>query len=86
MFAVVFPFHLEGQNKEKVHFNISFDVIEGDLPFLIGWPSLRAMKANINCEHMNLGVRVNDGYHRLKLHTDDDHVYLPFKSRSSFAI
>ncbi len=37
-------------------------MIPGSLPFLVGWPTLRAMKANLNCEHINFGVQV-DGYY-----------------------
>lgn len=72
LFAVSFPFDLEGERKDRVEFNIRFD---------IGWPTLRSMRANINCEHMNLGLKFNDSFYRVKLLSDSDHVYLPFRSR-----
>lgn len=42
----------EKLDKTTVHFSIKFDVIEGNLPFLIGLPTLKAMKANINLRYM----------------------------------
>lgn len=82
MFAVKFPFIFEDHTKGPVSFNIKFYVIEGNLPLLIGWPSLRSMKANLNCEYLNLGLKINAVYHKLLLKNDKNHVYLPFRFRS----
>lgn len=84
--GIQFPFHLKSKDDEEVTFKVHFDVIPGNLPFLIGWPSLRAMRANINCEYMNLGLKLKGNFYRVPLIGDEHHVYLPFqlKSRSYY--
>ena len=79
--AVLFPFKFKGKNNEEVPFKIHFDVIPGQLPFLIGWPSLRAMKANLNCEYLNLGIKVDGKFIHIPLNSCQYHVYLPFHNR-----
>jgi len=69
--------------KRNLKFNVQFDVLEGDLPFLIGKPTLKAMKANINFEHMILGLKVNNSHFRIRLHDNGHHVLLDFKTSGS---
>ena len=83
LFAVLFPFRLKSTTGEPVTFKIHFDVIEGNLPFLIGLPSLRAMRASVNCELIRLGFKLKGVFHRVKLSLDEHHLYLPFRSSLS---
>lgn len=79
IFAIKMPFHAKNVNGEKtVEFDVAFDVIEGDLPFLLGLPTLAAMRANVHFKYMTLSFSLHGKYHRLKLLRDGDHVYLPF--------
>eukprot|EP00171_Calliarthron_tuberculosum_P023073 IDg23073t1 len=82
LFAVRFPLICERANNEgkSVKFHIKFDVIEGDLPFLIGLPSLRAMKACLNFHNSSLLFTLGGKMTKLKLMYDHHHVYLPFSS------
>lgn len=66
----------------KVLSNSTFPstVIQGDLPFLVGLPSLEAMRPNLNFEHSNLSFKLADKYHRLELIKSDGHLHLPFRS------
>ncbi len=49
LFAVNVPFTCKGKDNEvQVTFDVKFDVIEGDLPFLLGFPSLMSMKSTLN--------------------------------------
>jgi len=79
--AILFPFSHKSVKGYITRFQVHFDVIPGSLPFLIGWPSLKAMRANINCEFMNLGIKVNNRYSRIPLKDGGHHVFLPFKSK-----
>lgn len=74
--SVQFPFRSTGHADPL--FDIQFDVIDGDLPFLVGLPSLISMKASINFNLKWLGVRANDEYVKLNLTLVNGHVYLPF--------
>eukprot|EP00171_Calliarthron_tuberculosum_P022319 IDg22319t1 len=82
MFAVRFPLICEnaGQRGDDVKFYIRFDVIPGKLPFLIGFPSLKSMKANLNFKFNTLGLYLHDQYAKVPLQTDETHIYLPFSS------
>lgn len=66
----------DGQNSARLE--VSFDVVEGELTFLIGLPALKAMYATVNFEYLNLFLRVNGEYHCLAIVEDDDHIHLPF--------
>lgn len=77
--AIRFPFSCNNKDgSDKQEFDITFDVIEGSLPFLIGLPSLRNMKGNLNFDRNFLGLRLNDAYIRVELLHFDSHLYLPF--------
>lgn len=62
----------------RIEFNIAFDVVDGDIPFLIGLSTSKAMKCNVNFKHLNLSLRFDNEYHRLGLVEDDGHIHLPF--------
>ena len=80
--VVLFPSKFKGKNNEEVPFKIHFDVIPGQLPFLIGWPSLRAMKENLNFEYLNLSIKVGGKFIRIPLNSCQYQIYLPFHNRS----
>lgn len=58
---------------------IHLDFIAGNLPFLISRASLRCMKSNVNCEYLNMGIKVEGKFHHIPLTESDPHVYLPFR-------
>lgn len=81
LFAVRFPFYSTDQPDPL--FNIQFDFIDGSLPFLVGLPTLIAMKSSINFNSRWLGVRTGesrDDYVKLSLHCEEEHLILPFRS------
>lgn len=76
--AVRVPFTCNiAQNNSSVLFNIRFDVIEGDLPFLIGLPSLLAMKGTLNFQYCNLSLIIQRTTYRLQLVKRSSHLELP---------
>jgi len=75
--AVVVPFKLSTIDNKKVEFNISFDVIEGDLPFLIGFPSLELMDATVGCRTKILSLTVDKLVYRVQMICDGTHIFLP---------
>ena len=76
--GVLFPFDHFTKGNKRCSFKIHFDVIPGSLPFLVSWPTLRAMKATLYCEYESLGVKVDGRYHRINLEACDHHIFLPF--------
>eukprot|EP00171_Calliarthron_tuberculosum_P005577 IDg5577t1 len=89
LFAVKFPMVCQqsGRQEDLVEFQIKFDVIPGHLPFLIGFPALKAMKANLNFKFNTLGMYLHEKYARIPLHSDKNHLYLRFgcKGTSNFS-
>lgn len=78
-FAVKMPFSIcDDKEQSEVGFDVAFDVIDGDLPFLLGLPSLRSMGAVINHKYRTLSFTLNGSYQRLKLIDRNDHIFLPF--------
>lgn len=67
---------------EQENFKIRFDVIDGDLPFLIGLPSLRAMNANLNFNHITLSQVINNMLHRIALNYNKSQLVLPIHCKS----
>lgn len=79
LFAIKIPFQSKNANGSKdIEFDVIFDVIEGDLPFFMGLPSLIAMGANLRLKHMTLSFSPHNKYRRLKLIKHGDHVCFPF--------
>lgn len=72
-------FSFWGIDRRVPLFDIQFDVINGDLPFLVGLPSLVAMKANLNFSYRWLGCRAEEEYLTLELQYVESHIVLPFK-------
>lgn len=80
-FAVRFPFWSDEQDStSKPLFDITFDVIDGDLPFLVGLPSLFAMRCNLNFNGKWIGFKISNEYVKLTLVSSNGHILLPFKS------
>lgn len=61
---------------------IMFDVMEGDLPFLFGRPSLCTIGAFPNFKHKNLSLSIKRTVHRLELLHQSSHLRLPIVSTS----
>lgn len=77
--AIKVNFKYKGtSNVINVAFDFAFDVIQGDLRFLLGIQTLIAMGADLHLKYMTLSFSLHNKYHRLKLVRDEVHVYLPF--------
>ncbi len=50
-----FPFEYKSEASTTFKFTVHFDVIEGSLPFLIGFPALKAMGAKSKFQQNGLG-------------------------------
>lgn len=77
LYSIKLPF-FEDSEKNRAMFHVSFDVLEGDLPFLIGLPSLTRMGACINLSFNTIGMRIGAKYHKFKIFKKGHHVCLPF--------
>lgn len=76
--AVRVPFKCENiRTNQTITFNVRFDVIAGSLPFLIGLPSLTAMKASLNFHYGSLSLAINHNLYRLRLIRKSSHLMLP---------
>ena len=80
---VIVPFHVFTVDNKPIQFNVSFDVIPGKLPFPIGLPSLRAMRANVNCASLSLSFSIRKVVHHVQLLCDGSHISLPIKKSGS---
>ena len=80
-FAMLFPFEIYKSRGETICFMIHFNVIEGSFPFLIGLPSLWAMRASLNREFLSLVFKIREFYGGAKIFMDSNHSFLPFRSR-----
>ena len=79
--AVKFPFRCtDDTGTDIANFDVAFDVIEGDLPFLVGLPSLLAMNATLNFKYKSLGLSIGSRYVRIPLSHKESHLILPFTS------
>lgn len=76
--GVTFSFSTNRNDSCKVVFGIVFDVIEGDLPFWIGYQTVAAMLAKKNISSATLGLPQHNIYKWLRLNNDDVHIYVPF--------
>lgn len=85
MCAVRVPFVCATSDGKEVRFHIRFDVIPGQLPFLIGLPSLRAMAGNLSFKHNNLSMVINKTLYRIQLVYKNSHLCLPLRSKSTFS-
>ena len=77
LFAVKMTF--QPRSSSQPAFDVSFDVIDGDLPFLLGLPSLMAMGATLNHKYLSLSLSLRGKYERLRLVRTGDHISLPFR-------
>ena len=68
--------------RTAAEFDVAFDVIDGDLPFLLDLPSLIAMESTINHKYLSLGFNCRGKYHRMQLMKTGDHLLLPFVSKT----
>ena len=67
LFWVEMPFSVRDvKGKEFVGFDIAFDLIEGDLPFLLGLQSLRPIVSTLNHIFRTLALTMNRKFHHLQ--------------------
>lgn len=79
LFAIKMPFASKRTDRsDGIEFDVAFDVIDGELPFLLGLPTLLAMGANVHLGFMTMSFHYGGKYHRLKMVKEGDHIYLPF--------
>lgn len=77
--SVKVPFRSVRSDAQRgAQFDVSYDVVEGEMPFLIVLPALKAMRSTVNFEYMKISLRINGEYRRLALVEDNDHIHLPF--------
>lgn len=90
-FAVLMPFVCTGDklkqfgNRDKLEFDIHFDVVDGDLPFLIGLPTLVSMNASLNFISASLSIKLASMRYSFKLQHDNHHFYLPMEPTVIYA-
>ena len=77
IFSARLLFSVQDVKKGRLEFALKADVIHGDHPLLLGLPSLRAMKAKINCESGTLEISINGKERKIQLQNDGNHLFLP---------
>lgn len=83
--AVRVPFMFDSPHETScVEFYITFDVIEGDLSYLIELPRLRAMKAMLSFRYENTSLVVDRATCRLGLVKCNSHLCLPLRGRCTY--
>lgn len=65
------------ETDRPVMFHIRFGIIEGILPFLIGLPSLLAMKWILNFQYSSLSLIIRQATYRLQLQRRSSNLRLP---------
>jgi hypothetical protein len=75
-FGVIIPWTAEDTQGNTHSFNFRADVLEGDHPFLIGCPTLMAMKSTIIFENLSLKAIINDVPCSLPLKKRGNHVFI----------
>lgn len=64
-------------SKEPIQIHVRLDVINVDLPFLIGLPSLKAMGATLNFRYSNISLVINQTVYILDLIHQALHIIVP---------
>lgn len=83
LFANKIPFcSTEPIGHVNVEFDVTLEVIDGDLPFILDLPSLIALGATWNHKYITLAVSLNGQHHHLQLENNNDHLYLPFNANA----
>lgn len=81
LFGAKMPFFLQQESDAgSVHFTVAFDVIDGDLLFLIELSSLIATAATVNHKYFTLVLYINGKYTRLQVGKVGGHFDLSFQS------
>lgn len=82
--AVRVPFRFgPSKTRDPIRFDIRLDVIDGDLPFLTGLPSLKAMGVRLNFRYNNLSLIVHQNIYRLDLIKHAWYLRKPLASKCS---
>lgn len=85
--AVKIQFNCVNERGDPVNsFDIMFDVIDGDLPILIGLPLLSEMMACVSFKHNNFGMNLGPRYVCMDLIKNDNHLLLPFASTVQYSV
>lgn len=83
--AVWVPAICMTQNGSKVHFHVHSDVIEGQLPFLIGVPTLKAMFGFLDFKRIDLSIGISGTLRRTQLVNKNLNLYFPLRSTSAYS-
>lgn len=68
------------QNGKQVQFHIWLNVIEEHLPFVIAFPSQRAIDGILSFNHKNFSTVVSKVFYRIQSVHETSHLYLPLRS------
>lgn len=66
--------------KKHSGFDVHFDVTEGNIPFLLGLPTMASMGSAINLKYITMSLALCGHYSRLCIIRDGNHVHLPFNT------
>jgi hypothetical protein len=75
-FGVIIPWTAEETQGNAHALNVRADVLEGDHPFLIGCPTLMAMKSTTIFEKFSLKAIINDVACSLPLKKRGNHIFI----------
>jgi hypothetical protein len=82
-FGAILPWSAQDVKGVEHNFNLRADVLEGDHPFLIGCPTLMALKASLDFEALNLEATINGTRCAIPLYRSGNHLFLGHASRPS---
>lgn len=75
----------KGSDLTALDVDVAFDVIEVELPFLVGLPSLLEKGTTLKDTYLMLALSANGKYHRFQLVLGNDHLYLHFEPHTVFS-
>ena len=75
-FGVIIPWSARDIERKFHTFSIKADVLEGDHPFLIGFPTITSMKASLNFSEAELYVTISNESCCFKLRKQVNHLFM----------
>ena len=75
-FGVIIPWKVRDINRTDHDFNLRADVLDGDHPLLIGFPTLVAMKASVDFGNLEMKTTINSSVCVLKLSRRGNHIFI----------
>jgi hypothetical protein len=75
-FGAIIPWTVRDVYNKDHCFNLRADVLDGDHPLLIGFPTLVAMKASVDFETLEMKTTINSSVCVLKLSRKGNHIFI----------